>query len=153
MATHSSILAWRIPMDRGAWQGYSPWGHTELDITEHVHQTSPANKCIIICCEAIENHHRRLTLSHSKLIAKKCQLLSRVELSDPINCSMPGPYVPGIPQARILEWVATLQWDLHSPGDLLLSGIKPRSPTLQQILYCFEALKKNWWLTEGNSIS
>ena len=21
MATHSSILAWRIPMDRGAWQG------------------------------------------------------------------------------------------------------------------------------------
>ena len=27
MATHSSILAWRIPMDREA--GYSPWGHKE----------------------------------------------------------------------------------------------------------------------------
>ena len=27
MATHSSILAWRIPMDRGAWRAYSPWGH------------------------------------------------------------------------------------------------------------------------------
>ena len=26
MATHSSILAWRIPMDREAWPGYSPWG-------------------------------------------------------------------------------------------------------------------------------
>ena len=27
MATHPSILAWRIPMDRGAWQEpYSPWG-------------------------------------------------------------------------------------------------------------------------------
>ena len=26
MATHSSILAWRIPMDRGAWWAYSPWG-------------------------------------------------------------------------------------------------------------------------------
>ena len=26
MATHSSILGWRIPMDRGAWWGYSPWG-------------------------------------------------------------------------------------------------------------------------------
>ena len=25
MATHSSILAWRISMDRGAWQVYSPW--------------------------------------------------------------------------------------------------------------------------------
>ena len=26
MAIHSSILAQRIPMDRGAWQGYSPRG-------------------------------------------------------------------------------------------------------------------------------
>ena len=26
MATHSSILAWKISMDRGAWSGYSPWG-------------------------------------------------------------------------------------------------------------------------------
>ena len=34
MATHSSILAWRILMDRGAWLGYSPWGHKESDITE-----------------------------------------------------------------------------------------------------------------------
>ena len=24
MAVHSSILAWRIPMDKGAWAGYSP---------------------------------------------------------------------------------------------------------------------------------
>ena len=24
MATHSSVLAWRIPMDRGALAGYSP---------------------------------------------------------------------------------------------------------------------------------
>ena len=34
MATHSSILAWRIP------PGYSPWGHIELDMTErltHIH--------------------------------------------------------------------------------------------------------------------
>ena len=37
MATHSSILAWRIPMDRGAWPaGYSPWGHKELDTTEQL---------------------------------------------------------------------------------------------------------------------
>ena len=33
MATHPSILAWRIPMDRGAWQGYSLRGHKELDMT------------------------------------------------------------------------------------------------------------------------
>ena len=35
MATHSSILAWRIPMDRGAWGGYSSWGHKESDTAEH----------------------------------------------------------------------------------------------------------------------
>ena len=32
MATHSSILAWRIPW-RGAWQG---WGGKELDTTEQL---------------------------------------------------------------------------------------------------------------------
>ena len=34
MATHSSILAWRIPMDRGAWQPGNPQGCIELDTTE-----------------------------------------------------------------------------------------------------------------------
>ena len=34
MANHSSILAWRIPTDRGAWDGYGPWCHKELDTTE-----------------------------------------------------------------------------------------------------------------------
>ena len=33
MATHSSILAWRIHGQRCP-EGYSPWGHTELDMTE-----------------------------------------------------------------------------------------------------------------------
>ena len=33
MATHSSILTSRIPLDRGAWQAYSPWGRKELDTT------------------------------------------------------------------------------------------------------------------------
>ena len=33
MATHSSILSWRIPMDRGAWQA-TTHGVAELDMTE-----------------------------------------------------------------------------------------------------------------------
>ena len=33
MATHSSILAYRIPMDRGAWQA-TVHGVTESDTTE-----------------------------------------------------------------------------------------------------------------------
>ena len=31
---HSSILAWRIPMDRGAWMCGSPWGCKESDTPE-----------------------------------------------------------------------------------------------------------------------
>ena len=37
MATHSSILAWRIPLDRGAWQA-TVHGVTESDMTKHKHK-------------------------------------------------------------------------------------------------------------------
>ena len=33
MATHSSVLAWRIPWTEEP-GGYSPWGHRESDMTE-----------------------------------------------------------------------------------------------------------------------
>ena len=33
MATHSSILAWKIPWTKEP-DRYSPWGHKELDTTE-----------------------------------------------------------------------------------------------------------------------
>ena len=36
IATHSSILAWRIPMDRGAKAGFNPWGRKESDTTERI---------------------------------------------------------------------------------------------------------------------
>ena len=35
MATHSGILAWRIPTDRGAWQA-TVHGVAELDMTEQL---------------------------------------------------------------------------------------------------------------------
>ena len=34
MATHSGILAWRIPWTEEPGRLYSPWGHKELDRTE-----------------------------------------------------------------------------------------------------------------------
>ena len=34
MATHSHILAWRIPWTERSLVGYSPYGHQELDTTE-----------------------------------------------------------------------------------------------------------------------
>ena len=43
MATHSSILAWRIPRTEEP-GGYNPWGHKESDMTEqlsaHIHTRS-----------------------------------------------------------------------------------------------------------------
>ena len=36
MATHSSILAWRIPMDRGAWWATVHEVTKELDTTEQL---------------------------------------------------------------------------------------------------------------------
>ena len=40
MATHSSILAWRIPWTEEP-GGYSPWGHTESDTTERLNNHMP----------------------------------------------------------------------------------------------------------------
>ena len=38
MATHSSILAWKIPWTQEPGRLRSPWGgHRESDITEHPH--------------------------------------------------------------------------------------------------------------------
>ena len=36
----------------------------------------------------------------------KVKLLSRVRLSDPMDCSLPGSSVHGVFQARVLEWGA-----------------------------------------------
>ena len=45
MATPSSVLAWRIPMDRGAWQ--VPRGHKESDMT--VRLRTAQNILLLIC--------------------------------------------------------------------------------------------------------
>ena len=36
MATHSSILAWRIPRTDEPDKLFSPWGHKESDMTERL---------------------------------------------------------------------------------------------------------------------
>ena len=47
MATHSSILAWRILMDRGfcSLAGCRPWGCKELDTTEGL--SAAQNSCSV----------------------------------------------------------------------------------------------------------
>ena len=43
-----------------------------------------------------------------------------------MDCSLPGSFIHGIFQARVLEWVA-----ISFSGDLPDPGIEPRSPALQ----------------------
>ena len=57
MATHSSILAWEIPWTESL-EGYSPWGHKELDMTDgltHTHTntlTQKTHNCTFYVVEA-----------------------------------------------------------------------------------------------------
>ena len=47
MATHSSVLAWRIPWTEKP-SGYSPWGRTESDTTEAIWRQQQHVECIYI---------------------------------------------------------------------------------------------------------
>ena len=45
MAAHSSTLAWEMPWTEEP-GGYSPWGRTELDVTEHTHTSDSPRKLL-----------------------------------------------------------------------------------------------------------
>ena len=67
--------------------GYSPWGNRKLDTTEQL---------------TVSLSIFRLSLNAAAKSPQSC-----LTLCDPIEGSPPGSSVPGILQARILEWVAT----------------------------------------------
>ena len=116
---HSSILAWRIPMDRGAQQA-----------TVHGITKSQTRCCCCYVASVVSNsvrpHRRQSTRLHHPwdfpgkntgvgchflLQCKKVKRESEVAQSsqtirDPIDCSLPGSSVHGIFQARVLEWGA-----------------------------------------------
>ena len=101
MATHSSILAWKNPMDGGTWLGYSPWGRKESDMTERLHSLAHSDyQCPLFhsvhyflpsVAQALYNkilrfHHIVLSPQHSSVqfssVAQSC-----LTLCDPMNCS------------------------------------------------------------------
>ena len=97
MATHSSILAWKIlenAKDKGAWQSIVHWV-TKSQRQLHAH---------------VQTH------THAKSL-QLCQTLC-----DPMDYSPPGSSVHGILKAGILEWVA-----IPPPGDLPNPGIERMS--------------------------
>ena len=75
---------------RGAWQAsYSPWGLKESETTEHI----PTHQGSVL-------HHA------AAAAAVAASLQSCLTLCNPIDRSPPGSPIPGILQARTLEWVA-----------------------------------------------
>ena len=91
-ATHSSILAREIPWTEEPGD-YGLWGHKESDTTERLNNSNYSTVCI--------HQFSQLLLLLLLLSHQSCPTLC-----GPIDGSPPGSPVPGILQARTLEWVA-----------------------------------------------
>ena len=107
MATHSSTLAWEIPWTEGL--GHSQWGHKELNMTQQLNSSF-----ILYIIKYVHVHAKSLK--------------SGPTLCDPVDCSLTGSSVHGIPQPRILEWVA------------MPSSRGPSQPRDQTLVSCFSCL-------------
>ena len=62
---------------------------------------------------------------------------------DPMDCGLPGFSVPGLSQARILEWLP-----FPSPGDLPDPGMEPTDLLLLRcrLMFTAEPPGKPWWI-------
>ena len=121
LATHSSILAWRIPWTEepgGLWSTGSQRVRHDL-ATEHActhqgpYQEAASREALRDCDKEVREElgHIRVFIEKKKNVTKVLLLLlsrfSCVRLcATPIDGSPPGSPIPGILQARTLEWVA-----------------------------------------------
>ena len=55
MATHAGILAWGIPMVRGAWQATVLGVMKESDMTQHVNNNKIQRRCYVNGCQGLAN--------------------------------------------------------------------------------------------------
>ena len=99
---------------------------------------------IILLC--LWKHHTERIVQKSIMTSGVCMLsrFSRVWLCDPVDCSLPGFSVHGIPQARMVEWVA-----ISSSRGSSDPGIKPESltsPALAGGIFTTSATGKPPWL-------
>ena len=104
--------------------GYSPWGHKELDMTEWWSTAQHKSLILLGRCSCLSWRVTLLSFScqvmsdSSQPHGLQCtsgtppppttakSLQSCLTLCDPIDGLPPGSAVPGILQARTLEWVA-----------------------------------------------
>ena len=95
MATHSSILAWRIPWTEEPGGLQSMWSQRVGHDRVTVHSHSPQQQ------QSIIQTNPDLVWRAHVLFARSCPTLC-----NHMDCSPPGSSVHGILQVRIPEWVA-----------------------------------------------
>ena len=161
MATHSSVLAWRIP-GTGEPGGLLSMGSQSRTRLKRCSSSRSWAEGEIRKCQSMS------TKLHLWKINKLCRSnvqqcdysnntilcswnLSMVKVKDTYSCltlydSMDYT-VYGILQARILEWVAFIS----SPGALPNSRIKPRSPRSPALPSIFPTFDSGWHLRWGDS--
>ena len=161
MATHSSVLAWKIPgtgepgglPSMGSHRIGQDWrdlaAAADLAILIYINQFQFITVvifffffCCYIYCKLDSGCSFKLkwlivrfwhnsywclitSLWQGALCCAVCCAQSCLTLCDPMDCSLPGPSVHGISQARILEWLP-----FPSPEHLPDPGIEPVSPAL-----------------------
>ena len=144
MATHSSILALRIPGTE------KPGGLLSMRLHRVEHNWSDLAAAAALRIKTKISGHCKLGFTpffgllyvphnptnivlkyifgewkEGKEERKKVKLLSRIQLCDPMNCSSPGSSVHGILQQEYWRGVPS-----PSPEDLPNPGIEPWSPSL-----------------------
>ena len=70
MATHCSILAWRIPRQRSL-EGYSPWGSKYLSMTERIRDPISFDIIVNLLCVKCSAHISLSLAVKKSLIQKK----------------------------------------------------------------------------------
>ena len=164
MATHSSILAWRIPWTEEP-GGLQSTGSQESDKTERLHFhflffTAKSLQSCPTLCNPIDGSLRGLPTrlpcpwgSPGKNTGVGCHFLLQCmkvkgesevtqlcpTLSDPMDCSLPGSSVHGIFQARVLEWGASVLREQPPPHPAT------PDPCSSSVTSCKESIV--WWLS------
>ena len=105
MATHSSILAWRIPWTEESAAAAAKSRQSCPTLCNPI-DSSPIGSSVPGILQA-----RTLECCYFPLQCRKVKSESEVaqscrSLSNPMDCSLPGSSVHGILQARVLEWDA-----------------------------------------------
>ena len=145
MATHPSILSWRIPWTE------EPGGQQSIGSQRAGHNWSN-----LACCHAPGFGDDCSKDSYSSPMKMKRNESHSVvsNTCDPVDCSSWSSSVHGILQARTLEWVLC-PWD--PPGKntgvgchFLLQGIFPIQESNLSLLHCRQIL---YWLSYEGSLS